>query len=257
MTPRQGRAFLTTEWRDLVMLTHEIDPVVLEPLVPAGTVLDPWQGRTLVSVVGLRFTGTRVLGLAVPFHRDFDEVNLRFYVRRLLPDGEVRRGVVFVRELVPRAAVALLARFVYNEPYRVVPMRRASPGSPAETADRIVYEWRTGTRWQRLAARPGGMPAVPAAASEEAFVTQHYWGYTRQRDGGTLEYEVAHPAWRVWTAEHPVLDADVAGLYGDRFVRALAGPRSSALIAEGSPVTVHVPRSLPRDGITSPARTSR
>src|SRR4026208_556537 len=93
--------FLTAEWRRLAMLSFEIDPRVLSPLVPAGTELDEWQGRTFASLVGFLFLDTRVFGLAVPFHRNFEEVNLRFYVRRMASDG-LRRGVVFVKEIVPR-----------------------------------------------------------------------------------------------------------------------------------------------------------
>jgi uncharacterized protein YqjF (DUF2071 family) len=86
--------FLTAEWRDLAMLNYEIDAAVLRPFVPAGTELDAWGGRTFVSVVGFRFLGTRVRGVPVPGHRDFEELNLRFYVRRVADDGP-RRGVVF------------------------------------------------------------------------------------------------------------------------------------------------------------------
>src|SRR5947207_15642078 len=123
--------FLTAQWRHLVMLNYEVDADVLTPLVPAGTTLDLWQGRALVSVVGFRFLGTRVLGVSVPWHRDFDEVNLRLYVRRELEGGEVRRGVVFVREVVARRAITWLARVAYNEPYRTLPMRSAASGGVA------------------------------------------------------------------------------------------------------------------------------
>lgn len=245
-SPAKRRAFLTAEWRYLVMLNYAADPDALGPLIPAGTVLDPWQGRSLVSLVGFRFLDARVLGLAVPLHRNFDEVNLRFYVRRHLPGGEVRRGVVFVRELVARAAVALLARLAYNEPYRVVPMRSTVPAAPVEAPGRLAYEWRAGGAWQRIAATALGTPAVPDPTSEAAFVTAHHWGYTRQRDGGTVEYEVAHPAWRVWRASVPVLEADVAQLYGPALAPALSGPPASALIAEGSSVIVYPPRRVER-----------
>lgn len=238
------RSFLTAEWRYLVVLNYAVDPDVLAPLVPAGTVLDPWQGRLLVSLVGFRFLDTRVLGVPIPFHRSFDEVNLRFYVRRQLPGGEVRRGVVFVRELVSRTAVALLARLAYHEPYRVVPMRSAVPPVPGEAPGRLTYEWRTGGAWQRVAATAAGPPAAPDPTSEAAFVTAHHWGYTRQRDGSTVEYEVTHPVWRVWRATAPVLASDGIGLYGRELARALAGPPTSALIAEGSPVIVYPPRRL-------------
>lgn len=248
------RAFLTAEWRYLVMLSYEVDPGVLAPLVPDGTELDPWHGRALVSVVGFRFLATRTLGIGVPFHQNFDEVNLRFYVRRHLPGGDVRRGVVFVRELVPRAAVALLARLWYNEPYRAVPMRSAVPDTLVEAPGRLTYEWRTGAGWQRLAATAVGAPAVPAPGSEAAFITDHHWGYTRRRDGTTVEYEVAHAAWRVWAATAPVLVAGVTGLYGHPFAAALSGPPVSALVVEGSSVVVYPPRRLDRDTNTNPVR---
>ena len=243
MNPR--RAFLTAEWRYLVMLNYEVPPAVLAPLVPAGTTLDLWRGRALASVVGFRFLDTRVLGVPVPFHRSFDEVNLRFYVRRESPGGDVRRAVVFVRELVPRRAIALVARLAYDEPYDAVPMRSSVPPSVVAAPGRLEYAWRTARRWHRVAAETVGEPTLAEPDSEGAFVTDHYWGYTRQRDGGTVEYEVAHPRWRLWAVRDAVLDADVAEVYGPRFAEALSGVPSSALVAEGSPVVVYPPRRLP------------
>ena len=250
--PRHGgtvgaaqRAFLTAEWRYLVMLNYEVAPRVLEPFRPAGTVLDLWQGRALVSVVGFRFLRTRVLGAPVPFHRDFDEVNLRFYVRRTVPGAEARRGVTFVRELVPRAAIALVARLAYNEPYLAVPMRSRAPRTPVDDPGRLEYAWHTPAGWQRVAATAARAPIVPAPDSEATFITEHYWGYTRQRDGGTVEYEVAHPPWRVWEGADPTLEVDAAGLYGAEFVAPLAAPPSSVFVAEGSPVVVYRPQRLP------------
>jgi hypothetical protein len=232
------RPFLTAAWRRLVLVNFEVDAAVLRPLVPRGAALDLHDGRALASVVGFRFLDTRVLGAAVPWHRDFDEVNLRFYVRRELPNGEVRRGVTFVRELVPRTAIALVARLAYNEPYRAVPMRSTAPAPPG----RLVYEWRTGDRWQHVAATAIGEGRPAAAGSEAAFVTERAWGYTTQRDGGTIEYAVTHPAWRVWSADSPSLDADVRELYGVAFVDALSAKPVSAYVADGSEVAVSRPR---------------
>jgi Uncharacterized conserved protein (COG2071) len=112
--------FLTAEWRALAMLNYEVDASLLRHFVPAGTELDCWQGKTLVSLVGFRFLKTRVLGIPIPFHRNFDEVNLRFYVRRA-EATEVKRGVVFIREIVPRRAIAAVARAFYNERYLALP----------------------------------------------------------------------------------------------------------------------------------------
>jgi uncharacterized protein YqjF (DUF2071 family) len=244
MSERERRSFLTAQWRYLVMLNFDVDPSILHALVPRGTELDLWNGRAIASVVGFRFLRTRVLGVPVPFHRDFEEVNLRFYVRHTSRDGDARRGVVFVRELVPRLGIALIARLAYNEPYLAVPMRSTAPAAPTESPGRVSYGWRTGSRWQELGATAAGAPALPSPESEATFITEHYWGYTRQRDGGTMEYEVAHPRWRVWAATDAALDADVPRLYGPSFTRALAARPVSAFIAEGSEITVYRPRRI-------------
>ena len=238
------RAFLTAEWRYLVMLNYDVDPAILHALVPKHTELDLWNGRAIASVVGFRFLGTRLLGVPIPLHRNFEEINLRFYVRYTTPEGEVRRGVVFVRELVPRLAIALTARLAYNEPYLAVRMRSTVPAEPTDAPGRISYGWRTGSRWQEVSATASGAPALPSQASEEAFITEHFWGYTRQRDGGTVEYEVRHPRWRVWSAAEASLVADVPRLYGSSFARALAKLPVSAFVAEGSEVTVYRPRRI-------------
>ena len=170
-------AFLTAEWRWLTMLNYQVDPAVLRPRVPRGTELDGWQGRTFASVVGFRFLDTRVLGIAIAGHRDFDEVNLRFYVRRQSDDGEWRRAVVFVKELVPRRAIALVARWWYNEPYSAVPMAHdlALDGTTEGATGRAAYRWRIGARWHRLEVRTGGRPGLPEPGSEAEFVAEHYW----------------------------------------------------------------------------------
>ncbi len=240
------RPFLTAHWRYLAMLNYEIDPAVLLPLVPRGTELDAFEGRTLASVVGFLFLDTRVLGVPVPFHRDFEEVNLRFYVRRRGPEGW-RRAVVFVRELVPRRAIAWLARALYNEPYRALPMRHrvALPTALESAPGEVAYEWRHEGRWHRLEAETVGTPALPAAGSEAEFITEHYWGYTAQRDGGCKEYRVEHPQWPAWEVRRARLDCDIARLYGPPFAEALTAPPCSAFVAEGSAVAVYPGRRLP------------
>ncbi len=235
------RPFLRAQWRDLVMLNFAVPPAMLQPLVPRGTTLDTWQGETRVSVVGFRFLDTRVLGISIPFHRDFEEVNLRFYVRREGPEGP-RRGVVFIRELVPRAAIAFTARLGYNEPYRALPMRHEIVERAAQR--RVTYAWREGSGWVQLAAGSQGAPQALVPGSEAEFITEHYWGYTRQRDGSTFEYQVAHPRWSVWTADTCALEGDVAATYGPAFAAVLRGAPRSAFVAVGSPVTVYAPTRL-------------
>ncbi len=158
------RAFLTAEWRWLVMLNYEIDPAHLAPFLPRGTTLDLWQDRAMVSVVGFQFLNSAIAGLPLPFHQRFEEVNLRFYVRREAA-GEVRRGVTFIRELVPHTVVALAARVAYNEPYTAVPMRSVVPPAVASEG-RVEYAWKVRASWQHIAAEFHGAAEVPAADSE-------------------------------------------------------------------------------------------
>lgn len=220
------------------MLNYEIDPGVLRPFVPAGTELDSWQGRTFASMVGFLFLDTRLLGLPVPFHRNFEEVNLRFYVRRQHPEEGWRRGVVFVKEIVPRPAIAWTARLVYGERYAAMRMRHDIVRVPGEAGPRTVeYGWRRRGRWNRLGLRPAGQAQFVETGSEEEFITEHYWGYAA-RGRSTVEYQVEHPGWRVWQAADCWFDADVAGLYGPQFVEALTQPPSSAFLADGSAVIV-------------------
>src|SRR5262249_51704201 len=153
--------FLTARWQHLAILNYEVPRELVAPSVPAGTELDDYNGLTLASVVGFRFLDTRVLGMAIPGHRNFEEVNLRFYVRRLQPDGTWRRAVVFIKELVPRLAVAVLARWCYHEPYSAVPMAHelTLQGSNDGAPGRAEYRWKVGSRWHRLAVRKSGRPS--------------------------------------------------------------------------------------------------
>ena len=223
------------------MLNYEAPLELLVPLVPAGVELDRWRGTLYVSVVGFLFRDTRVLGVSIPGHRTFQEVNLRFYVRRHV-DGELRRGVVFIRELVPRRAIALVARMLYNEPYRALPMKHGI-GSGTDSVER-EFSWRAGAGWTSIRARTNGEPRPLETDSESEFITEHYWGYTRQRDGGTIEYRVDHPRWNVWNASDARIDGEVRSVYGEAFARVVERAPRSAFVADGSPVTVFAPQRI-------------
>jgi uncharacterized protein YqjF (DUF2071 family) len=269
--------FLTANWRYLAMLNYVVDPRLITPLVPAETEIDFENGETFLSVVGFLFLDTRLLGLPIPLHRDFEEVNLRFYVRRKSADTW-RRGVVFIRELVPRRAIALVARAFYGENYVAVPMKHkiehlavpASGGqllhssrdvlikrndgsswatppvdetgcpSGAKRVDenlKVEYSWRRGRKWESLKMTATGEAQPIPAGSHADFITEHYWGYTALREGCS-EYRVDHPRWKIWKATSSELNADVATLYGEQFTEVFNQPPRSAFIADGSPVTI-------------------
>ncbi|MDX1944630.1 MAG: DUF2071 domain-containing protein [Pirellulaceae bacterium] len=254
---RRRLVFLSARWHALAMLNYEIDPAALLPLVPTGVELDAHEGRHFVSMVGFLMLRTRVLGIPVPWHRHFEEVNLRFYVRRMV-GGEVRRGVCFVKEIVPRRAIATTARWFYNEPYVALPMKHALSGPVRQFVEHSTryrpiaaaaegfaeYRWRFAGRWNALSLTHAGEPAALVPGSLEEFIAEHYWGYCQQRDGGTVEYEVVHPPWRVWQGSKPQLDCDAAALYGPQFGRVLDQPPQSAFLADGSEVAVLRPRRI-------------
>lgn len=233
------RPFLTARWEDLVLINYRCPREWLEPLVPRGTELDSWKGDTLISLVGFLFRNTRVLGLRIPFHHTFEEVNLRFYVRRTMPDGEARRAVVFVRELVPRVAIATLARWTYNEPYLAVPMGHRSSLTNAG-GGAVEYSWSHRGAPYALTASVTGEASLPSPGGDVEFITEHYWGYTRQRDGSTIEYQVEHPQWPTWEAASAQFSGTGEALYGSTFGEVLAGRPHSAFVAAGSAITVHI-----------------
>jgi uncharacterized protein YqjF (DUF2071 family) len=237
------RVFLTAEWQYLAMLNYEVDADLLLPFIPAGTELDRWQEKVFVSLVGFRFLKTRLLGfLPIPMHSNFEEVNLRFYVRRTVGD-EVRRGVVFIREVVPRRAIAFVARTFYNENYVALPMGHEIR-SVGENSLRAAYRWRSEKRWSEINLETAGRPELPSEGSAEQFVTEHYWGYAAQPDGGCVEYRVTHPSWRVWQIRESAFKGEAQTLYGEDFAAVLRSKADSAFLAEGSTVTVMRGRRL-------------
>ena len=223
------------------MLNYRVSPDLLGPLLPRGTALDLWDGTAYVSVVGFLFERIRVLGIPLITHRSFEEVNLRFYVVRDVA-GELRHGVTFIRELVPRRLIAAAAKLTYNEPYRRATMFHRLDVAESAATKRAAYEWRIGPRFStvRVETEESGQPLV--AGSVEDFLTHREWGYTRQRDGSTVEYRVDHPRWTIWHA----LDAQCAGpslvdTFGDQFADVLRGGPQSAWLSDGSSVSLHRP----------------
>jgi uncharacterized protein YqjF (DUF2071 family) len=237
------RVFLTAEWQHLAMLNYEVDAGLLVPFVPAGTELDRWKGKVFASLVGFRFLNTKLLGfLPIPMHSDFEEVNLRFYVRRQV-GSEVRRGVVFIRELVPRRAIAFLARAFYKENYAALPMAHEIR-SAGDHRLRVAYRWRNGNCWSEMHLETDGKSELPGEGSMEQFITEHYWGYSAQPGGDCVEYRVTHPSWRVWQVGRSALEGDAQQLYGKEFAAVLHGKPQSVFLAEGSAVAVMWGRRL-------------
>jgi uncharacterized protein YqjF (DUF2071 family) len=236
--------FLTASWTEMLMLIFAVPGDAIARLAPPGTEPDFFDGQAYISVVGFTFRNARLFGIGFPGHSRFEEVNLRYYVRREI-GSTLRRGVVFVREIAPRPLVAATARWIYNESYVTRRMRNSVRLACASLAagDAIDYEWRTGQgakrHWNRMAGRAAVVPGLPEPGSLTEFIVEHYWAYVRTRDGGTAEYRVAHRPWRVAPAESVVWNCDLAASYGNTpLAEYLAAPPVLAFVADGSPVQV-------------------
>jgi uncharacterized protein YqjF (DUF2071 family) len=225
-------AFLTAHWRDLLMINWAVTPERVARWVPRGCEVDCFEGRTFASLVAFQFRDTRVLKVPIPRHIDFEEVNLRLYVKRVMPDGEVRRGVVFVREIVPRRMIAWVARVIYGEPYVYMPMSHKRTVLD-DGRMQLRYSW--GDHHLDSVACAALQDLVPG--SEPHFIAEHYWGYT-DRQHGTSEYRVNHPAWRWREIDSLEKQVDMGALYGEAWADLGDTEPSSQFLAEGSPISV-------------------
>lgn len=235
-----SKTFLTAEWRKLVMANYVVDPELLASYLPNRTEIDLWKGTCYVSLVGFMFLNTRLMGFKIPFHTHFEEVNLRFYVRH--KDGDQwKRGVVFIKEIVPRPALTFVANIVYKENYETMPMSHLWDGS--DERQKVEYRWKK-KRWNSLQIETSSTPQSIATGSEEEFITEHYWGYARITHDRTTQYEVVHPRWDIYPTIDYTIDVDFTGTYGAEFSSLNLITPSSVFLAEGSEIAVKKGREV-------------
>ncbi len=226
--------FLEAEWRKLVMANYLIDPSLLQQFVPAKTEIDFWNKRCYVSLVGFMFLNTRVLGFKIPLHRHFEEVNLRFYVR-YKDQNEWKRGVVFIKEIVPKPAISLVANLLYQEHYETMPMEHQWEQKDKQIT--VEYRWKKGD-WFGLKVIAKDEATPNSHGSEEEFITEHYWGYTKASQNRTSEYGVEHPSWDVYPTMSYQVDVDFERVYGSAFSFLSHEKPTSVFLAEGSAISV-------------------
>jgi uncharacterized protein len=228
-----AKTFLEAEWRKLAMANFAVDPQVLKPFVPHKTELDLWNNTCYLSLVGFMFLQTKVKGFKVPFHVNFEEVNLRFYVK--YKDGvEWKRGVVFIKEIVPRSAITLLANTLYNENYQTLPM--SHKWETIDNALSIEYCWKK-HKWHSFKVVTERECHDMQSGSEEEFITEHFWGYTKSGQK-TAEYGVEHPRWQVYKMLDFKIDVDFGLTYGKQFEFINSEKPLSVFLAEGSEIRV-------------------
>lgn len=234
-------SFLTAEWRKLVMVNYEVNPKILEKYVPKGTTLDSFEGKCYVSLVGFMFLNTRLLGIKIPFHSNFEEVNLRFYVKRQV-GKEIKRGVVFIKEIVPKPALTLVANTVYKENYETLPMKHS--WKVLEDGLEIEYQWKTKNKWNSMSVKvTKEMQLIPEKSVVE-FISEHYWGYAKKNEKQTNEYEVKHPKWQYYPVKEYAMDVDFSANYGKEFESLHTTEPNSVMVLEGSEISVETKTTL-------------
>lgn len=234
-------SFLKAEWRKLAIANFVVNPRFLAQYIPARTELDIWDNHCYVSLVGFMFLDTKLRGLAIPFHRNFEEVNLRFYVR-YQEDGRWKRGVVFIKEIVPKHALTLVANLVYRENYQT--MKMSHNWAEFEDHRTVEYQWSLNRIKNSFFVKAALEKKKIAENSEAAFITEHYWGYTKVDKNTTFEYEVTHPCWDIYEVFDHQIKVDFGSIYGDQFSELSTIQPVSVMLAEGSKITVENKRKI-------------
>lgn len=231
-----AKPFLTAEWRKLVLANYEVNPKILETYLPFGTELDFWDNKCLVSLVGFMFINTKVKGIKVPGHVNFEEVNLRFYVKRTDESGEVKRGVVFIKEIVPKPMITFVANKLFKEHYQTLAMNHLWQQN--ESSITIQYTWYKEDRENFISVEAEKEPKMMLPNSKEFFITEHYWGYSKGQENITNEYEVQHPSWEVYPVTKATISIDFGLTYGKEFEFLNGQQPLSVMLAEGSKISV-------------------
>jgi uncharacterized protein len=233
--------FLRAEWNNLILANYAVPKELLLPYLPNKTELSSFEGKTFVSLVGFMFLNTKVWGLSIPMHSDFEEVNLRFYVK-YNDHGEWKRGVVFIKEIVPKKAISFIANFLYGENYTTMNMKHSLTGS-GENIE-VGYEWNYKNTWNKISVIAGKRSRPIITGSRESFFADHYWGYSKYNDTKTFEYEVAHKPWETLNVLSYTIVCDFGFLYGNNFSFLNDVSPDSVLLTRGSDIKVYPKRQL-------------
>lgn len=230
---------LSCAWTNLILINYRVDPDVLSPFVPNKTYLDLYKGECLISLAGFVFSGAKTMGIPWPFHQLFEEVNLRFYVVHPHAQGP-RRGVVFLKELVPNSGITFLANTLAREKYSKLPMKHLI----AHGKDSIAasYSFKVKGRWNTLSATAGLLKEDIPLDSLEFFIGEHYFGYNTWYGNKTMELQLFRPPWKYQHLHTYDVDCNFAGLFPSRFLPFLSEEPHSAQFFSGSPVDMVLSR---------------
>jgi uncharacterized protein len=227
--------FLSARWENLIMANYAVSHNVLKPYLPNGVELDMYQDKTYISLVGFMFKKTSIFNIPIPFLGTFEEINLRFYVKKV-ESNTIKRGVVFINETVPYKLVAWLANKLYKEHYIAIPTKnKIEIGKHAKS---VAYQWKINNHWNNLTVNAAKTSEPMLAESIEEFIFEHYYGYTKINTQLSQEYKVNHPRWEVNKVIDFTINCDFKAMYGNDFAFLNNQQPNSVIIAEGSQVSV-------------------
>ena len=107
---------------------------------------------------------------------------------------ELKRGVVFISEVVPHKIVSFLANKLYKEHYSTAKM--ASSILVENEIKQIKYTWQSQSQMYSIDTSFFDKQDDIEPNSLEEFIYEHYYGFTKVSARETWEYKVNHPRWQ-------------------------------------------------------------
>lgn len=233
------KLFLKARWENLILASYRVNPDLLLEYLPKELELDTINQDAFMSLVAFNFIDTKVKGIKVPFHINFPEINLRFYVKEA---SKGRRGVIFVREFVPRFFISFFANTLFNENYSSIPMKCILDKNPDEINCRHEIKYKETSYYINLTVE--NKTFVPPNGSKEHFFKEHEWGFGRTRKGATLVYRVEHPFWKIYPVTKFEHNFDFGTIYGDKWNFLNNEKPCNVTFARGSEIKVYSAESL-------------
>lgn len=201
---RLRRSILGQRWTELAYFHWPYDPAEVQRLLPAGVVVDTFDGAAWVGLIPFEMRDVRIGGSPpVPWLGSFIEINVRTYVR----DDIGRRAVWFFSLDVPRLAIVAVARSMFALPY--------CWAQTEHDVDGDHHRYRMMRRWPRSASaradlrwRVGAQLEGDDVSELDHFLTAR-WGLLTTRRGRVLHGGVHHERWPLHHVEGVSIDQDL------------------------------------------------
>tara|TARA_B100000809_G_scaffold118758_1_gene117075 strand:- start:46028 stop:46750 length:723 start_codon:yes stop_codon:yes gene_type:complete len=236
-----NKVFLKANWLRLASANYIIDPAILDKHIPNGTLLEAHNGKHYVSLVGFRYCETRLLNIRVPYHHIFEEINLRFYVKREISPGNWRSEVAFAKLFFPKKALTLVAKYIYKENYETLNMRH----SWTEKENHLLTSYGLHKKnWHNFEIQSDKKSRKVASDSSEFFFSKHYWGTSQIDHRSSTVYEIEHPDWEAYDIVDSNVSFDFNTIFGSEFKHLTNTQPDSVHLFKGSEVIVNKKKNI-------------